>query len=969
VTNDKKQPGLPVVEVDQAFPLMTTDGVSRSATSTGTMGDQGPAVTAAIRDVLGWRPRVQDPKAFTAALSASFQLSTVEDHVVAQYVPRGVAVQADLGGVTGGQASLYLRAKASHEQIVRMLDSLQPLRTDADPQDCEAYRGLVRDSVRRIVMELGREGGPRVPLVDSAFSVLTGFQPSVAPPAPTPNTPPGFTAGPIAGLNPGLAAIFAPQSSFASSLQGNTKTPGSVPTAVAEIDPDSVPGQLGALRDRFGLDDDHVNTVDEEKQRTSFWTLVELITDLQRSWDIRRLDFTLGAGNGFLGTDLVQISRLLAAASEQVDEFEAVLDSVLVSSAERQTVVLDRGTGLTLDDLVQWLRVFFTEDGPNIIRDTGRDGLVSSFTPTAAAILLTLRDKLVRRLVPCGGPSCAGGCHCGSRGQVTCIPLGCCTHLPPGMYAGRVKIAVSTLCGLVERLTAKAIRIGRFSAAVLLDLSVVPFDSEIAGPDAVRVEVRGLHLRPTYLPAFVADGGNPANFGSLVLPLQGSASADADHVSGIFQKSALPEPLQDLLSDANGRGLLMAASEVPLAIIDGELGRVVQGPAVTTWPQLQPAGQVIAGGGPADWGDFPPNQRFVPQSPPAPVDPEVTGDCLSECGDDCDGCDCDCHPLETARQGFHRALDIISDPDVEAAAKDVRTTIPQSQNLADLLAFLKSENLSRLVDAIADADRDRRDAAEQAAPADAATTAMSRTGGIRARRERASQRQNRRRDIEDVTVADTWPAGDRPWTEDTEPDDVRRDQPIGAAEATETGYWETRYVETDAVRTAPTRARFFEAEPTQTDDVDATQQRYADAEPTRAEDVDTDPTQEPYTDAEPTRAEDVDTDPTQERNADAEPTQADDVEAEPTQADDVEAEATEPNRPDDQPPEIQIRSESELAALNRLLDLVAEQSGRLDTKVKQIQDSPQIRRFVVTAVQAARRAQAASDARTDEKER
>ncbi|MGB8380297.1 MAG: hypothetical protein WCG47_03440, partial [Dermatophilaceae bacterium] len=490
MTNDKKQPGLPVVEVDQAFPLMTTDGVSRPATSTGLTGDQGPAVAAAIRDVLGWRPRVQDPKAFTAALAASFQLSTVEDHVVARYVPRGVAVQADLGGVTGGQASLYLRAKAAHEQITRMLDSLQPLRTDADPQDCEAYRGLVRDSVRRIVMELGREGGPRVPLVDWAFSVLTGFQPST-----TTTTSSGFTPAPVPDKPPSLRTHFAPRVSVATS----DGTMGSVPTANAEIDPDSVPGQLGALRDRFGLDDDHVNTVDEEKQRTSFWTLVELITDLQRSWDTRRLDFTLGAGNGFLGTDLVQISRLLAAASEQVDEFEAVLDSVLVSTAERQTVVLDRGTGLTLDDLVQWLRVFFTQDGPNIIRDTGRDGLVSSFTPTAAALLLTLRDKLVRRLVPCGGPSCAGGCHCGSRGKLTCIPLGCCTPLPPGMYAGRVKIAVSTLCGLVERLTAKAMRIGRFAGAVLLDLAVVPFDDEppdLGIGDLVRAEVRGLHLRP-----------------------------------------------------------------------------------------------------------------------------------------------------------------------------------------------------------------------------------------------------------------------------------------------------------------------------------------------------------------------------------------------------------------------------------------------------------------------------------------
>jgi hypothetical protein len=650
VTNDKKQPGLPVVEVDQAFPLMTTDGVSRPATSTGVAGDQGSTVAAAIRDVLGWRPRVQDPKAFTAALSASFQLSTVEDHVVVRYVPRGVAVQADLGGVTGGQASLYLRAKAAHEQITRMLDSLQPLRTDADPQDCEAYRGLVRDSVRRIVMELGREGGPRVPLVDSAFSVLTGYQPTVSPAAaPTGLTKPRLP-GPGAGPPPGLSAVLPPTASFG--FTGGK--PGTVPTAPAEVDPDSVPGQLGALRDRFGLDDDHVNTVDEEKQRTSFWTLVELVTDLQRSWDLRRLDFTLGAGNGFLGTDLVQISRLLAAAAEQVDEFEAVLDSVLVSAAERQTVVLDLNSGLTLDDLVQWLRVFVTEDGPNIIRDAGRDGLVSSFTPTAVALLLTLREKLVRALVPCAGAGCASGCICGSRGLVTCIPLGCCTKLPPGMYAGRVKIAVSTLCGLLERLTRKAIRIGRFAGAVLLDLAVVPFQE---GGKFVRVEIRGLHLRPTYIPAFISD--NPADPGALVLPLQGSASADPDSLSGIFQQDALPQALGDLLI-AHPDGVVMAASEVPLAIVDGELGRIIQGPAVTTWPKLQPASVVSPEGAHANWDSILPNQRFVPQSPPDPVDPVVPDDCLVDCGDECTGCDCGCHLLKPA-------------DDVEAAMTDDET--------------------------------------------------------------------------------------------------------------------------------------------------------------------------------------------------------------------------------------------------------------------------------------------------------
>ncbi len=334
---------------------------------------------------------------------------------------------------------------------------------------------------------------------------------------------------------PGVRALAAILRAGRSLRDASSGQPGSVPTAAAEIDPDSVPGQLGALRDRFGLDDDHVNTVDEEKQRTSFWTLVELITDLQRSWDTRRLDFTLGAGNGFLGTDLVQISRLLAAASEQVDEFEAVLDSVLVSGAERQTVVLDRDTGLTLDDLVQWLRVFFTEDGPNIIRDTG----------PRRARLVVHADGRRAAAHACGTSSCADSCRAAGRrapAAATAAPAvrsrasrwAAARRFRPGMYAGRVKIAVSTLCGLVERLTAKAIRIGRFAGAVLLDLSVVPFDDTPDGTADVAGETSSgsrcaacTCARPTCRRSSPTEATRRTSDPSS-LPLQGSASADAD---------------------------------------------------------------------------------------------------------------------------------------------------------------------------------------------------------------------------------------------------------------------------------------------------------------------------------------------------------------------------------------------------------------------------------------------------------
>jgi hypothetical protein len=385
-----------------------------------------------------------------------------------------------------------------------------------------------------------------------------------------------------------------------------------------------VPGQLGALRDRFGLTDDNVNTVDEEKVRTAFVTLVDLVLDLQRSWDQQRVSFGNDVGRGFLGTELVLINRLLAAAAEQVEEVESVLDSALVSAAERQTIILNTETRLTLDGFLGWLRVFLTEDGPRIARDTGRDGLTTSFTPTMVALVQTLRQTLVRRLVPCGSPSCGGSaeCHCGRRGAVTYLPLGCCTPLPPGMYAARTRIAVSGLCGLLERLETAAARIGRFSGVVLLDVTVSRF-TDLASPDGtdnlfavdtatgfVRVEVRGLHLRSSYIPAFVVQGHGRRGLDDLILPVQGSASATVDSVSAIFETTGA-----DVLFDNIELPAVFAAAEVPLALVDGETGRVVSAPPVVTWPTLRPASDVTLAGGPLGWGDLPANQRWTPQEP------------------------------------------------------------------------------------------------------------------------------------------------------------------------------------------------------------------------------------------------------------------------------------------------------------------------------------------------------------------
>jgi hypothetical protein len=614
-TENKRQ--LPVVDVDQAFPLLTIDGAATRTASTALAADQAPTVASAIRDVLGWRPCSQDTKAFTAALTAAFELHTVEGHVEARHIARGVAMQADLGGITGGQASLYWRAKSAHEQITRMLESLQPLRPDADPEDCAAFRALVRDTTRQIVQELGLPGGPRVELVDSAFRALTGFEPT---------TGGGFVVVAGTDVTDPVIGRSARRGAFP-----YLPPPALLPAAGTSVD--DVPGILGALRERFGLTDDQVNTVDEEKIRTSFLTLVDLIIDLQRSWDQQRVAFGDDVGRGFLGTELILINRLLAAAAEQVDELETVLDSALVSSAERQTIVIEPATRLTLDGLLTWLRTFLTEDGPRTVQDTGRDGITTWFTPTVLTLLKSVRDNLVAKLPVGTGP--------GDRSPISLLPVGCCSPLPAGMHAARTRIAISGLCSLLEQLARNAARIGRFSGIVLFDVLASPFIGQGAANRQfhfVRVEVRGLHLRPTYLPAFVRRDTRGRELEDLVLPVQGSATADTDSMIAVFRAEDLRAlnaagGLGTFGGVPDGQTFTIPASALPLAVVDGETGRVVVAPPVRIWPSLARADRATAFEIPDNIGEEAQVFAGFPDVPDGGV-ADLPDDCVEPCGCD-----------------------------------------------------------------------------------------------------------------------------------------------------------------------------------------------------------------------------------------------------------------------------------------------------------------------------------------------
>src|SRR5262245_7893047 len=169
------------VEDAVIYPIRTreVDGYARG----GRNGDsdvsaRGGSLTrtaqGAIRDLLGWRYRADDPKGFVAALNKAVDLKEVEGHVEWTWKARSFMVQADLGEVTGAQASIYTRAKAAAGQVLPLLDALTPLRADASEDQTDSIRAIVRSAWSELVNELGVASGPRIQRVDEYFRQLLG---------------------------------------------------------------------------------------------------------------------------------------------------------------------------------------------------------------------------------------------------------------------------------------------------------------------------------------------------------------------------------------------------------------------------------------------------------------------------------------------------------------------------------------------------------------------------------------------------------------------------------------------------------------------------------------------------------------------------------------------------------------------------------------------------------------------------
>jgi len=312
------------------------------------VGGLGQVAAKAVSEVLGWKPNTGDPKGFVGALTQAFTLTDVEGHTESTWNPRTYAVQTDLGGgITGAQASLYMRAKNALDSALPLLDGLYPLDPEADPEYVKALREMARSQMTEIIKELGTVGLPSILRIDTYFGILLGQDPAQISPS------------------------------------------GSV-----QFDPDEITGTLGELRDTYGIafvGNKFNNSVEDEQDITNFRVISDYMTSLMQSWIAnRQFFFVKPKQQAFFGTQLVLISRQFTTIAETVNEVRFALDSVFIGPNERQTLLLKFADGrlapMFLEDVLCEIEKFAGDEGPRLLRDGGKISVTNNILPVVRSL-------------------------------------------------------------------------------------------------------------------------------------------------------------------------------------------------------------------------------------------------------------------------------------------------------------------------------------------------------------------------------------------------------------------------------------------------------------------------------------------------------------------------------------------------------------------------------------------------------
>src|SRR5277367_5807166 len=170
-----------------AYPILTEEigyppsPVSRPSGGTGpsigggAQGGLGMVASRAIGEVLGWKANAADAKGFIGALTQSFSLVEVEGRTESKWNPKSYTVQTDLaGGITGAQASLYVRAQVAQEKCLPLLDGLYALDPKADPEYVKALREMAKSQITEIVKQFAVVP-PSILRVNTYFEILLGI--------------------------------------------------------------------------------------------------------------------------------------------------------------------------------------------------------------------------------------------------------------------------------------------------------------------------------------------------------------------------------------------------------------------------------------------------------------------------------------------------------------------------------------------------------------------------------------------------------------------------------------------------------------------------------------------------------------------------------------------------------------------------------------------------------------------------
>ncbi len=227
------------------------------------------------------------------------------------------------------QTSLLHETKLVVNDALRILDSLQPIRSDADEDRVRALKSLVRAGLSSLLDESGRVDRPRKPKVVEVLGHLRGEGDTIG--------------GHLAALQRELGIDFS-----------DTLDIGSMP--------------------------DGITTTEEAQSAAEFDLLMRYAEILKKRFE-EFFNALRDPRDGSFTGRLAFVSLLLPLVAESVREVEVAMNRFGLGAEERRTVFIleqttDSGSLISLDGIFSWIKNFALQEGPNLIAQGGRLGLI-----------------------------------------------------------------------------------------------------------------------------------------------------------------------------------------------------------------------------------------------------------------------------------------------------------------------------------------------------------------------------------------------------------------------------------------------------------------------------------------------------------------------------------------------------------------------------------------------------------------